>query len=514
MADTTVSIDAIVDLEGCRTLAQMRADGENWLKVETILEGVVACHGCGSVAEPKERPEVTVRDVPAFGVPTVIVFAKRRWRCPARECGVKTWTEAIGHVRPKAVLTERARYWAFLRVASEQHTVAQVARDLGVTWWTAHDAFVEHADRVLTAQDRRDAVAPTDDEDRDDEPEVSEATEPEHEPEGEAIVEDEPDAGEDEGCGAGGGDADAGGADSFRDLAGDSDTAWAQAWADVAKLGVDENAYMSATPETPTGFLTAIVDLTGPKARIIDICDGRNANVAQAWLDHRPGTWLDQIKAVAIDASASYRRGLLDGGLRGANMVLDPFHLAKLANDAVDDVRRRVQRETGRTRDKADDPLYKCRKLLRCRYDRLPAESRERLRAAFAHGDPYGELEAAWAAKNLLADVIDARDERSARKALFEFHTFCVDLDIAEVDRLAATVGRWDTEIMNRWQPDSYISNGPTEAMNLNIDNLRRNARGFRNFANYRRRLLLSHGQHWKSHETKRLRTRKPRLIA
>jgi transposase len=57
-------------------------------------------------------------------------------------------------------------------------------------------------------------------------------------------------------------------------------------------------------------------------------------------------------------------------------------------------------------------------------------------------------------------------------------------------------------------------SNGPTEAVNLLIKKVKRVGHGFRNFANYRLRLLLHCGVTWQTHRTTRLRGRFPRLVA
>jgi hypothetical protein len=58
------------------------------------------------------------------------------------------------------------------------------------------------------------------------------------------------------------------------------------------------------------------------------------------------------------------------------------------------------------------------------------------------------------------------------------------------------------------------VSNGPTESLNLKIKNTKRTARGFRNFGNYRLRLLLNHGRIQNNHQTARIRTRRPSFVA
>ena len=57
-------------------------------------------------------------------------------------------------------------------------------------------------------------------------------------------------------------------------------------------------------------------------------------------------------------------------------------------------------------------------------------------------------------------------------------------------------------------------SNGPTEACNLIIKKVLRVGHGFRNFDNYRLRLLLHCGVDWHDDPAARLRKRQPRLAA
>jgi len=58
------------------------------------------------------------------------------------------------------------------------------------------------------------------------------------------------------------------------------------------------------------------------------------------------------------------------------------------------------------------------------------------------------------------------------------------------------------------------LSNGPTENLNLKITNTKRIARGYRNFAPHRLRLLLNHGRIHEDHAPTRIRSRVPRLAA
>jgi hypothetical protein len=101
----------------------------------------------------------------------------------------------------------------------------------------------------------------------------------------------------------------------------------------------------------------------------------------------------------------------------------------------------------------------------------------------------------------------------AARAALERFYHWADGVQIPELSRLARTVRAWEAEIL-AFHTTKGCSNGPTEAVNLLIKKVKRVGHGFRNFANYRLRLLLHCGVTWQTSQTARLRGHSPRLVA
>jgi transposase len=89
----------------------------------------------------------------------VLWWRKRIWRCREPACSVRTWTERVAAVVPRAVLTERARAEACRRVGKDAHAVAAVARDLGVGWATVMRAVADHGRPLVEDPGRLDGVA-------------------------------------------------------------------------------------------------------------------------------------------------------------------------------------------------------------------------------------------------------------------------------------------------------------------------------------------------------------------
>jgi transposase len=94
-------------------------------------------------------------DLPVFGRPARLVWAKQRWRCPNRLCPVATWTEQNPQIAStRCALTTRAARWATRQVGGQCRTVAEVARELGCDWHTVMDAFVVYGSPLIDNPDR------------------------------------------------------------------------------------------------------------------------------------------------------------------------------------------------------------------------------------------------------------------------------------------------------------------------------------------------------------------------
>lgn len=281
--------------------------------------------------------------------------------------------------------------------------------------------------------------------------------------------------------------------------------------AGVRALGVDETSFLKAGPRRRTRFVTGLVDLH--RSRLLDVVDGRAGSVVTAWLATRDQAWLSAVERVALDPYRGYYNALV-AGLDAPEVVVDAFHVVKLGNTVVDEVRRRVQQDTLGHRGRTGDPLYGIRRLLLSGEERLTERGRQRLRAGLAAGDPHEEVWYAHIVKEQLRAVYRADDEDQARQALAEFYDVAKAADIPECTRLARTIRRWEDEVLAYYRSDG-LSNARTEAVNALMKKVKRIGHGFRNLDNYRLRLLLHCGGcEWQDQPAARLRRRRPQLVA
>ena len=131
--------------------------GELWLYVETTAD-VVGCSRYGARATGHGRARTAVRDLPISGRPTVLMWSKRRWRCPDPDCGVNTWSETSEAIAPRAVLSERARKRLAEMVNVDGDTIAGAAVEFGVGWHTANQAVADYTDPHIDDPDRLEGV--------------------------------------------------------------------------------------------------------------------------------------------------------------------------------------------------------------------------------------------------------------------------------------------------------------------------------------------------------------------
>jgi len=254
-------------------------------------------------------------------------------------------------------------------------------------------------------------------------------------------------------------------------------------------LGVDEHSYLAATREHTTIYATVLVDLD--RRKVIDLFEGRSAAKLRRWTSRRSKRWQRGVQVVALDLTDTYRSGL-SPHLAHATRVADPFHVTRVANRMVDQVRRRVQNETFGHRGRKADPLFRIRKLLIKGEERLDDRGREKLMAALRVGDPFDEVLGAWLAKEAVRAVYAEPDPEVAAVLLDHVIAACASDVVPEIRTMGRTLSRWHEEILNHHRTGA--SNGPTEGMNFCAKQVKRAGRGFANFDHYRLRVLLNAG--------------------
>jgi transposase len=265
----------------------------------------------------------------------------------------------------------------------------------------------------------------------------------------------------------------------------------------VRVIGVDEHVWR----HTRFGdkYVTVIIDLTpnrdktGP-ARLLDMIEGRSKAVFKQWLAGRPASWRDGIEVVAMDGFTGFKTAAAEE-LPQAVAVMDPFHVVRLAGDALDVCRRRVQQNLHGRRGMKDDPLYKARRTLHTGAALLTEKQIVRLQALFAD-EQHVEVEAAWGIYQRMIAAYREPDKAKGKgmmQAVIDSVAAGVPAALVELRKLGRTLKQRAADILAFFDRPG-TSNGPTEAINGRLEHLRGSALGFRNITNYIVRSLLEAG--------------------
>jgi transposase len=265
----------------------------------------------------------------------------------------------------------------------------------------------------------------------------------------------------------------------------------------VTVLGVDEHAWR----HTRRGdrYVTVIIDLTpirngtGP-SRLLDMVEGRSKSVFGTWLAERDQAWRDNVEVVAMDGFTGFKTATAEE-LPDATAVMDPFHVVRLAGDALDRCRRRVQQDLHGHRGRTNDPLYRARRTLHTGDDLLTEQQATRLRVLFAVED-HVEVEATWGIYQRMIGAYRHPDRTRGSqlmRAVIADLSHDVPTVLTELRRLGRTLKQRAADVLAYFDHPG-TSNGPTEAINGRLEHLRGSALGFRNLTNYIARSLLETG--------------------
>ncbi len=236
----------------------------------------------------------------------------------------------------------------------------------------------------------------------------------------------------------------------------------------VTAIGVDEHVWR----HTRRGdkYVTVVIDLTGIRdgtgpARLLDMVEGRSKQAFKTWLAARPRVWRDAVEVVAMDGFNGFKTATTEE-LPDAVAVMDPFHVVRLAGDALDRCRRRVQQELHGHRGRKGDPLYRARRTLHTGAGLLTNKQKTRLEALFAV-DEHAEVEVTWWIYQRMIAAYREPDRSKGRElmaTLIGSISHGVPATLAEVVTLGQTLKKRADDVLAYFDRPG-TSNGPTEAI-------------------------------------------------
>jgi transposase len=235
---------------------------------------------------------------------------------------------------------------------------------------------------------------------------------------------------------------------------------------EVRAVGVDETASKRGHQ-----YITLFVDLE--QSRLLFATEGRDARTMSAFRSdlEKHGASAEQVKEVCADLSPAFRKGLREE-FPHARITFDKFHIMKLLNEAVDQVRREEQKSRPELKGTRylwiKNPLSLSSAQID-QYDRLYLPSLN-LKTARAY--------------HLKLGFQDLWQQPKARAEAFlkAWYNWAIRSQLDPIKRFARTIRDHWQGVLNWFQ--TRISNGILEGMNSLIQAAKAKARGYRSTRN------------------------------
>ncbi len=231
-------------------------------------------------------------------------------------------------------------------------------------------------------------------------------------------------------------------------------------------------------------YLTVVLDLDG--GAVVFVGDGKGADALKPfWKRLRPSG--AKIEAVAMDMSGAYQAAVR-AHLPKAAIVFDHFHVVKLFNDKLSELRRALYREATEVQHK--EVLKGTRWLLLKNAENLDPEKDEksRLKEALKLNEP---LAAAYYMKEDLRRFWEQPGKRFATTFLDGWIRRAEATGIKILQQMAKTLAAHRSGLLAYY--DVMISSGPLEGTNNKIKTMKRQAYGFRDKDFFKLKILAIH---------------------
>jgi transposase len=231
-------------------------------------------------------------------------------------------------------------------------------------------------------------------------------------------------------------------------------------------------------------YLTVVLDLVS--GAVVFVGDGKGAEALEPfWKRLKRAQAV--IEAVAMDMSPAYISAVL-AHLPGAVLVFDHFHIIKLFNEKLSDLRRDLYREA--TEKLHKDVLKGTRWLLLKNPENLDdtRDEPKRLQEALRLNEP---LATAYYMKDDLRRIWEQPNKPDARRVLNAWIQRAATSGIGILIRFARTLAGHRNQILAYY--DYPISTGPLEGTNTKIRVLQRQAYGFRDTEFFKLKIYALH---------------------
>ena len=253
-------------------------------------------------------------------------------------------------------------------------------------------------------------------------------------------------------------------------------------WEAVEKQDLSEVRQIAADETSARrghDYISLFVDMVSRK--VVYVADGKDAGTVKEFVDFlvSHGGDREAISDASIDMGAAFEAGIKEN-FANAEITFDKFHVIKLANEAVDQVRREEARNNYQIKDR--------RYIFLKNVENLTTEEKEALSRLEAQN--LDTTQAMRMPMNL--QQLFTFGAKSARRFLDRWNAWVQVCDLAPMKKLAKTIMAKAQGILR--SIDTGLSNGLLEAINGNVQAAKRKAKGYRTKQNLKTIVYLIAG--------------------
>jgi transposase len=213
---------------------------------------------------------------------------------------------------------------------------------------------------------------------------------------------------------------------------------------------------------------------------VFEVLPKRDRQSLDAYLSELPNR--NRVRVVTMDMWRPYRDSVRQN-LPQATIVIDKFHVVRMASQAMESVRKKIRLELDRS---SRVKLKNDRFLLLRRKSNLTPKQVASLNQILLE---YPRLASAYRAKEAFFDIYEVATVHSAKQAYGDWLAGLNEEDLANFKPLVTAMSNWNNEIFAYFTHP--YTNAYTESVNALIKGINRNGRGY-SFEVLRAKLLYS----------------------
>ncbi len=247
----------------------------------------------------------------------------------------------------------------------------------------------------------------------------------------------------------------------------------------VKHVGMDEKSFGKGH-----NYVSVLTDIDN--RRVLEVVPERTIAAADKLWETLTETQKSEIESVSMDMWQAFMTSA-DTNVPDAEIVHDKFHIAKYLGEAVDKVRRA---ENKTLKSQGDETLtgsrqlwlYNVENLDDDRYDQLMEIQRADLKTGRA-----------WAIKENFRYFWDYVYAGNAEKFFKRWYGWAIRSRLDPIKKVAVMLKNHLDGLLSYFR--HQVTNATSEGFNSRIQSIKSSARGFRNFSNYRLRILFYCGK-------------------